>query len=53
MDKIYKYIFDDQEIIIINDNNNYWFHGLSIGGILEYTNIHKALKTHIPVRYKK
>ncbi len=53
MEKIYKYIFDDQEIIIINDNNNFWFYGLSIGEILEYTNIHKALKTHIPKKYKK
>ncbi len=33
-----------KEIIIINDNNKYWFHGLSIGEILEYTNIQIYIK---------
>lgn len=53
MDNIYKYIFSDKEITIINCNNKYWFNGLSIAEALEYTNTHKALKSYIPDKYIK
>ncbi len=47
-------MFKDNEIIILLDvDNNYWFSGLAIGNILEYNNIHRAIKIHIPSKYRK
>ena len=52
MDNIYNFIYKDNNIIIIEKDGLYWFQGLSVCDILKYNNPHKALKTHIPERYK-
>lgn len=54
MDSLFNFIFEKHNLpVLVDDDNKYWFQGLVVGEILEYSNIRKALNVHIPTKYKK
>ncbi len=48
MNKIFNFIFQNNDIpIILDKNNNIWFQALPICAILNYSNKHKAIYSHV------
>lgn len=48
MNKLFNYIFKENDIpIILDKNNNIWFNAISVVTILNYNNKHKAIYNHV------